>query len=108
NTEYYQFAAEKKFIRKEKLLNSYLIEEPFPLIGWKISSDTATFLGLHCQKASAHFLGRDYTAWFCPDLPYHAGPWKLNGLPGLIVEASDAKKQVVFKFDGIEDVSKMP
>jgi len=106
-TEYYLFPGESKLIRKEKLINSYLIDEPFPVISWQISTDTATFGGLHCQKATAHFKGRDYTAWFCPDIPFHGGPWKLSGLPGLILEAYDAKKQVVFKFDGIEDISKM-
>jgi GLPGLI family protein len=107
STEYYQFANEHKLIRKEKLLNSYLIEEPLPVIDWKITGDTASFAGLHCQKATTHFKGRDYTAWFCPEIPVHAGPWKLSGLPGLILEAYDTKKQVVFKFDGIEDMSKM-
>jgi len=29
-------------------------------------------------------------------------------LPGVIVEAYDSKNDVVFKFDGIEDISKMP
>ena len=106
-TEYFLFPNENKLFRKEKLINSYLIEEPFPVINWHISVDTATFGGLHCQKATTHFKGRDYTAWFCPDIPFHGGPWKLSGLPGLILEAYDAKKQVVFKFDGIEDSSKM-
>jgi GLPGLI family protein len=106
-TEYYQFAKEKKLFRKEKLINSYLIEESLPVINWKISKDTASFSGLHCQKATTHFKGRDYTAWFCPDIPSQSGPWKLSGLPGLILEAYDTKKQIVFKFDGIEDVSKM-
>ncbi len=63
-----------------------------------------TFGGLHCQKATTHFKGRDYTAWFCPDLPLHVGPWKLNGLPGVIVQAYDAKKDVQFMFDGVEKV----
>jgi GLPGLI family protein len=108
STEYYQFPAEGKLVRREKLINSYLIEEPMAAIDWKISSDTTSFAGLHCQKATAHFRGRDYTAWFCPDLPFHSGPWKLNGLPGVILEAYDAKKEVVFKFDGIEDLSKTP
>lgn len=102
--EIYQFAAVNKLIRKESLITSYLIEEPIPTINWKISSDTASFGTLHCQKATGHFKGRDYTAWFCPDLPFHAGPWKLNGLPGLIVEAYDAKKEVEFKFDGLDQV----
>jgi len=102
-TEYYQFPNGKKMVRKEPLLfNNYLITGALPAIDWKISGDTATFGGLHCQKATAHFKGRDYTAWFSPDLPLHIGPWKLNGLPGVIVEAYDTKKEVDFKFDGIE------
>jgi len=102
-TEYYQFPNGKKIVKKESLLfNNYLITDALPAIDWKISGDTATFGGLHCQKATAHFKGRDYTAWFSPDLPLHIGPWKLNGLPGVIVEAYDTRKEVYFKFDGIE------
>jgi GLPGLI family protein len=107
STEYYLFPGENKLIRKEKLINSYLVAEPLPVIAWQITSATTSFGSLHCQKATAHFKGRNYTAWFCPDIPSHGGPWKLSGLPGLIVEAYDTKKQVVFKFDGIDDISKM-
>jgi GLPGLI family protein len=106
-TEYYQYPNEKKLFRKEQLINSYLIEEPLPVMNWKISNDTTSFGSLHCQKATTHFKGRDYTAWFCPDIPSQSGPWKLSGLPGVILEAFDSKKQVVFKYDGIEDISKM-
>ncbi len=67
----------------------------------------ATF-GLHLPKATCHFKGRDYTAWFCPDLPVHVGPWKLNGLPGVIVDARDAKNEVVFQFDGVEKAIPTP
>jgi GLPGLI family protein len=102
--EYYQFPVQNKLMRKENLITPYLIEEPIPVINWKISADTATFGTLHCQKATGHFKGRDYTAWFCPDIPLHFGPWKLNGLPGLIVEAYDTNKEVEFKFDGIDQV----
>jgi len=102
--EYFQFPNESKLVTKERLVNSYLVHETLPVLNWKITSDTASFSGLACQKATTHFKGRDYTAWFCSDLPYRAGPWKLNGLPGLIVEAYDAKKDVVFKFDGIEKI----
>jgi len=104
-TEYYSFPLQNRFARKERLITPYLIEEPMPVINWKISADTASFGGLHCQKATGHFKGRDYTAWFCPDLPLHSGPWKLNGLPGLILEAYDKNKEVVFKFDYMEKVT---
>jgi GLPGLI family protein len=103
DAEYYEFPNERKLITKDKLLViNYQFEGPLPIINWKISSDTATFDGLHCQQATCHFKGRDYTVWFCPELPVHTGPWKLNGLPGVIVDARDAKNEVVFKFNGVE------
>jgi len=102
--ELFQFPNEKKFITKDVVGNSYLVEEVMPAMTWKISADTANLNCISCQKATTHFKGRDYTAWFCPDLPYRAGPWKLNGLPGLIVEAYDTRKEVVFKFDGLDKV----
>lgn len=106
NPQYFQYPGEGKlFTRLYLLTTAYLVEDPMPVIDWKIISDTATFGGLHCQKAIGHFKGRDYVAWFCPDLPVHTGPWKLNGLPGAIVDAYDTKKEVVFAFDGVEKTS---
>lgn len=100
----YVFRNEKKMFIKQRLVNNYLTEEASPSIDWQLSSDTLTISGLKCQKATAHFKGRDYEAWYCPDIPFSSGPWKLTGLPGLIVQASDRKKEVVFKFDGFESV----
>lgn len=103
STQYYQYPNEQKLFTKESLMiNDYLVENPMPVIDWKISGDTASFGGLHCEKATGHFKGRDYIAWFCPDLPVRSGPWKLNGLPGVIVDAHDTKNEIVFKFDGVE------
>ncbi|RYE36672.1 MAG: GLPGLI family protein [Sphingobacteriaceae bacterium] len=106
-TEYYQFQAEKKLIRQERQFNYYLIEETLPVLNWKIMADTTSFSSLHCQKATTAFKGRNYEAWFCAALPFRCGPWKLNGLPGLIVEASDSKKEVIWKFAGLEDAGKI-
>ena len=105
NVDYYQYPNEKKLYSIERLMmSSYMIPENMSALNWKVSADTATIGGLPCQKATTRFKGRNYTAWFCDELPYRAGPWKLSGLPGLIVEASDDKKEVMFKFDGIEKV----
>jgi GLPGLI family protein len=108
-TQYFQYPGERKLFTKDYVMvNDYLIEEAMPTIAWKISNDTATFGGLHCQKATGHFKGRDYIVWFCPDLPVHTGPWKLNGLPGVIVDARDTKNEVVFAFDGVEKTVPSP
>jgi GLPGLI family protein len=108
-TQYYQYPGVQKLFTKDNLIVvEYLIEGPMPAIDWTISGDTATFGGLHCQRATGHFKGRDYVVWFCPDLPVHTGPWKLNGLPGVIVDAHDTKNEVVFAFDGVEKVVPSP
>ena len=101
-TEYFQYPNDKKMLRKENLFGSFLVTEALPVIKWQIAGDTASFGGLHCQKATCHFRGRDYTAWFCADLPVSLGPWKLTGLPGVIVDAYDATGDVRFTFDGVE------
>jgi GLPGLI family protein len=91
--EYFQYTNDKKLYTEEQIVNYYSVEEPLPTINWKIQKDTLSIGALHCQKATAHFKGRDYEAWFCTDLPFHNGPWKLNGLPGLIIEASTLKRK---------------
>ncbi|HEX3383720.1 MAG TPA: GLPGLI family protein [Mucilaginibacter sp.] len=107
--EYYQYPNEQKLVITDRLMtNNYAIDGPMPAFDWKTTGDTATFGGLHCQKATGHFKGRYYTAWFCPDMPVRTGPWKLNGLPGVIVDARDAKNEVVFQFDGVEKAIPTP
>lgn len=102
--DYFFFANEHKMITKERLFNNYLIEETTPQIDWKILKDTMSFSGVACQKATTHFKGRNWTAWFATEIPFQSGPWKLNGLPGLIIEAYDDKKEVKFEFAGLENV----
>jgi GLPGLI family protein len=100
--EYYQYPNEQRLMRKDMIFTSeFLFADALPAMNWRITGDTTTLGGLHCQKATTHFKGRDYTAWFCPSLPLHIGPWKLNGLPGVIVEAHDVKNEVRFTFDGV-------
>ncbi len=107
-TDYYTFNKENKFITIEKLIQEYLVEDETPKIDWKISKDTLSFSGLKCQKAKAQFKGRNWIAWFAPELPFPNGPWKLNGLPGLIINAYDEKKEVLFQFAGFETVNFKP
>lgn len=81
----------------------FAIEENAPSIDWSIGEETRLINGLACQKATGRFKGRNYEAWFCSQLPYSVGPWKLGGLPGLIIEAYDTKKEVVFSLTSMEN-----
>jgi GLPGLI family protein len=102
--DYFFFAKENKFFTQERIFNNYLIEEIAPKINWKLTKDTTSFSGVKCQMATAYFKGRNWIAWYAPELPFQSGPWKLNGLPGLIIEAYDEKKEVQFQFAGMDNV----
>ena len=71
---------------------------------WTMGDSTREVLGYTCQQATADFRGRRWTAWFTTDIPVSDGPWKLGGLPGLILEAYDEGKQHVFTAVGLERV----
>lgn len=67
------------------------------LMDWEIHSETKEISGYNVKKASTNFAGRKYIAWFTPEIPVSDGPYKFNGLPGLIMEISDIQKHYSFK-----------
>jgi len=77
--------------------DKFIIKEALPNIPWKIKQETKVIKGFTCQKAVGICKGRSYTAWFTSEIPVNFGPWKLHGLPGLIMEAYDANKWISFK-----------
>lgn len=83
-------------IVKNTLQQRYLITEIPDKIDWKIDKETKDLLGYTCQKATGICKGRKYTAWFTTDIPASFGPWKLQGLPGLILEAYDDRHFIKF------------
>lgn len=83
-------------------MDNLMVEEPMPNISWKILSDTTTVCGYICQKAVTSLYGRDYEVWFTYDIPRNDGPWKLWGLPGLILKSEDSQGHYRFVCTGIE------
>ena len=54
---------------------------------WTLQDDTLTIANYLCHKAQTTYGGRAWYAYYSEDVPTTAGPWKLNGLPGLILKA---------------------
>lgn len=61
--------------------------EPTPDIAWVLADDTLTVSGYLCQQATATFRDVEWRVWYTEEIPSSAGPWRLRGLPGLIVKA---------------------
>ncbi len=76
--------------------------EEWPQMRWTLTDETQTILGHKCQKATCRFRGRDFEAWFAPDVPIKGGPWKFGGLPGCILKVYDKDKLYVWEAVAIE------
>ncbi|WP_316822592.1 GLPGLI family protein [Pedobacter gandavensis] len=99
---------QKRAVIKNFNGNNYLITTDEGKIDWKISKETKEILGYVCQEATGLWKGRVYTAWFTTDIPAGFGPWKLNGLPGLILEAHDQSGRISFTCTGLSLAGKLP
>lgn len=80
---------------------TYKVSSETPKINWEMTGDKKIIADYNCQKAIGNYAGRVYEVWFTPDIPFNDGPWKLAGLPGLILEAYDKKNEVSFKIKNI-------
>ena len=86
----------------------YVIEEDLPSFQWVITDSTKIVCGYTCQLAITDFRGRTYKAWFTPEIPISNGPWKLSGLPGLILEAYDTQNHYHYTLTGIRQTGLKP
>ncbi len=78
-----------------------LYEEDWEKPQWDVTDSVKTVLGYECFKATTDYRGRKWTAWFSPEIPVSEGPWKLCGLPGLILEAYDTNHDYTFTADAL-------
>lgn len=84
-------------------MKEYFVQNEIPQIKWEIKENSKVILGYTCQEAVGQLAGREYHVWFATELPFQDGPWLLNGLPGLILEAVDSKGEISFKAKSISE-----
>ncbi|EGQ12524.1 GLPGLI family protein [Prevotella pallens] len=74
----------------------YLITEDITIPEWTMYEDsTITVLGMECKKATTNFRGRYWEVWYTEEIPISQGPWKLCGLPGMILKANSPKFMLI-------------
>lgn len=79
----------------------YVYEDSLTTQQWELLDSSKTVLGYACRYAKCFFRGREYYAWFTPEVAVGEGPWKFYGLPGLIMEVGDSRNQYHFIITGI-------
>lgn len=87
---------------KDREHQTYIVEEKQTDIQWDILNEHKMIGDFDAQKAIGVFRGRTYTVWFTSQIPVKYGPWKLNGLPGLILNVCDETNEVMFIVIDIE------
>lgn len=85
-----------RYERGRVFTDNYIYSEPIESFHWEMSQDTLTILKHLCHKATTNFRGRDWTVWYAQDIPLSEGPWKFEGLPGLILKAESNDGEIRF------------
>lgn len=98
-----------KLTHTEKICQDWFsYEEDMPVLEWELTDSVITVLGYRCQSARCKFRGREWNVFYTEDIPLAEGPWKLHGLPGLIMKASDDRGHYSFECIGINSKAVRP
>ena len=88
---YTGYPANRRTVQDAVFLDYYVYEDDAEPQQWTLVTDSVRqILGYTCRQAVCSYRGRDYEAWYAPEIPVSAGPWKFSGLPGLIMSVRDA------------------
>lgn len=99
---------DKKIRELKHFKSTYKVESILSLPQWDITDEIKTINNLQCQKATTFFKGRKYEVWYAIEYPTIFGPWKLIGLPGLIILAHDERNEVFFEATDIQKTDENP
>ncbi|MFL9832920.1 GLPGLI family protein [Chryseobacterium terrae] len=91
NIEYFDLAGLSLLTYKEPIIKN-----------WKLLDETRVINTINCKKAEVRFKGRNWIAWYSPEIPFPYGPMKFSGLPGLIIKITDEKGD--FDFELVKSV----
>lgn len=77
-------------------------------MNWELTTDKKYIDSFECFKAKTYFRGRHYIAWYSLGLAIPNGPWKIGGLPGLVIETYDENKDIYFLLKRFTKITNSP
>lgn len=89
-------------IFSEGKYEEYCVRENSNGISWKILDEFQVIGEYECQKAKTFYKGRHYEVWFTKQVPLIFGPWKLHGLPGVVVQVEDSENYINIQLEKID------
>jgi len=90
----------------ERIFGPYHYQEDMPQLDWQLEDGDTVIVDYPCDKASTTFRQRHWTVYYTSECALDEGPWKLCGLPGLILYAEEDGGNFSFSCIGIESASK--
>lgn len=84
---YYDEVGREEYVYKEQIK-----------FDWDLINEQKEIKGFACKKAMLTYGGRDWVAWYAPEVTVNAGPYKFNGLPGLIIKMTDTSNLYDYEF----------
>lgn len=84
----------------DNIFKKFVYEEEMEAQEWRLLPKDTVILDYVCRCAECDFRGRKWRAWYTEEIPVNEGPWKLGGLPGLILYAVESSG--IFSFVCIE------
>lgn len=83
NQVYKDFESNEMWVLEDQKL---VVKESMNLFNWQFESEDEEILNYSCKKAVCEFRGRKYIAWYTTQLPFRVAPWKVHGLPGIVLK----------------------
>lgn len=102
--EYIRLLDKNNFLVQEYMGRYYWYTEAIEDAKWTLKSTRKKIHGYNCKLAEGEYSGRKWKVWYTEEIPVNSGPWKLGGLPGLILEAEDAAGGVSILATAIQGV----
>lgn len=94
------YPSDKILTHTDKAINIFRYSEKMNRPEWTLIAKDTIIANYKCQQAETLYLGRHWKVWFTLDIAISDGPWKLYGLPGLILHAEDSER--LFRFSCIQ------
>ncbi|TXD47875.1 GLPGLI family protein [Polaribacter sp. IC073] len=104
STVFKNYKKNEFYSKHEVAYKYFVVKDKLDVFDWNVLNNTKEILGYNCQLATMDYRGRKYEAWFTTDLPV-GGPWKYDGLPGMILEIKSKDNFIAFKATRIKNTA---